>query len=162
PYSAINPSQLVPVLDDDGFILTECSAILKYLADKTGSPAYPKDLQKRARVNERMDWTNTQMCMDLAYGLVYPQIFHAPKGRSDEAQAATLERGKQLAERWLNVLDAHVLGGRSAYLCGDAITIADYHAASYAALAEAIGGNYAKHPHIRAWLDRMKALRSWK
>src|SRR5262249_17762767 len=55
-YTAVNPSQCVPVLEDGDFRLSESSAILKYLADKIGSPAYPKDLQKRARVNERMDW----------------------------------------------------------------------------------------------------------
>ena len=60
-YSAINPSHLVPVLEDGDFRLTESSAILKYLADKTDSPAYPKDLKKRARVNEMMDWFNTKL-----------------------------------------------------------------------------------------------------
>ena len=37
-----------------------------------------------------MDWINTQLCRDLAYGLVYPQIFPLHKRRSDEAQDATL------------------------------------------------------------------------
>src|SRR5215470_17870074 len=44
PYSAINPNCLVPMLEDGDMRLTESSAILKYLADKIGSPAYPKDL----------------------------------------------------------------------------------------------------------------------
>ena len=49
-YAAINPNRLVPVLEDGDFRLTESSAILKYLADKIDSPAYPKDLQEaRAR-----------------------------------------------------------------------------------------------------------------
>ena len=59
PYEAVNPNHLVPALEDGSFRLTESSAILKYLADKTHSPLYPKDLQQRARVNERMDWINT-------------------------------------------------------------------------------------------------------
>ena len=97
PYSGINPNRMVPTLEDGDFRLTENSAILKYLADKVGSPAYPKDPQQRARVNERMDWTNTQLCGDLCYGLVYPQIFDSHKRRSDEAQAATLERARERA-----------------------------------------------------------------
>ncbi|TMG87268.1 MAG: glutathione S-transferase family protein, partial [Betaproteobacteria bacterium] len=40
-YSAVNPSHQVPVLEDGDFRLTESSAILKYLAEKTRSPAYP-------------------------------------------------------------------------------------------------------------------------
>jgi hypothetical protein len=39
PYCSINPSRLVPMLEDGDFRLTESSAILKYLADKIGSPA---------------------------------------------------------------------------------------------------------------------------
>jgi glutathione S-transferase len=161
PYAAINPNKLVPTLVDGDFVLTENSAILKYLADKIDSPAYPKDLKKRARVNERMDWTNTQLCIDLVYALVYPQIFDSHKRRSDESQAATLERGKARAQAWLEVLDKHVLGTDNAYLCGNDLTIADYHAASYVALAEVIGSDLAAYPNVKRWLGRMKALKSW-
>jgi glutathione S-transferase len=55
PYISINPNGLVPTLDDDGFIVSESSAILKYLADKFDLPAYPKGLKERAKVNELMD-----------------------------------------------------------------------------------------------------------
>lgn len=41
-YDAINPNHLVPVLEDGSFRLTESSAILKYLAEKSGSPLYPQ------------------------------------------------------------------------------------------------------------------------
>ena len=49
PYASLNPSRQVPLLVDGDMRLTESSAILKYLADKHDSPAYPKDLQKRAK-----------------------------------------------------------------------------------------------------------------
>ena len=160
-YAGINPNRLVPTLEDGGFVLTENSAILKYLAEKTGSPAYPKDLQQRARVNERMDWTSTQLCSDLVYGLVYPQIFDTHKRRSEEAQAATLERARERAQTWLKVLNDNILGPGNNYLCGDAITIADYHAVSYVALAEVIGSDLAAYPNVRHWLSRMKTLKSW-
>ena len=94
PYGAINPSRLVPVLEDGDFRLTESSAILKYLADKIDSPAYPKDLRRRARVNEMMDWLNTGFYRDFGYGLVYPQIFPHQKRRSDEAHAGDGRMGQ--------------------------------------------------------------------
>jgi len=58
-FAAINPNNAVPVLEDGAFRLTECSAILKYLADIVDSPTYPKPWQARARVNSAMDWVNT-------------------------------------------------------------------------------------------------------
>ena len=98
PYSDLNPSCMVPMLEDGDLRMTESSAILKYLADKIGSPAYPKDLKQRAKVNEVMDWINTQFYRDWAYNMIYPQIFPTNKRRSDEAQAATVELGQNNAE----------------------------------------------------------------
>ncbi len=37
PFTKINPNQMIPVLEDGDFRLTESSAILKYLAEKVGS-----------------------------------------------------------------------------------------------------------------------------
>ena len=59
PYASLNPNRQVPMLEDDGFRLTEGSAILKYLAEKYQLPSYPSDLKKRAKINEVMDWLNT-------------------------------------------------------------------------------------------------------
>ena len=160
PYEAINPNHLVPVLDDGEFRLTESSAILKYLAEKAGSPAYPKDLRQRARVNERMDWINTQLCRDLAYGLVYPQIFPLHKRPGDEAQKVTLAWAKERAAGWMKVLDQHLIGAGE-YLCGTQMTIADYFAAPFVALAESVGSDLAAYPNVKRWLGKMQALKSW-
>ena len=161
-FEAVNPNHLVPVLEDGNFRLTESSALLKYLADKADSPLYPKDLQQRARVNERMDWVNTQLCRDFAYGFVYPQIFPSHKRRSDEAQQATLQWGQERAQGWMKVLNDSILGPGNNFVCGDAMTIADHYAAAFVALGELTGSTYADYPNIRRWLDRMKALPSWQ
>ena len=161
PYEAINPNHLVPVLEDGDFRLTESSAILKYLADTIDSAAYPKDLRQRARVNERMDWVNTQLNRDLAYGLVYPQIFPHHKRPSDEVQAATLAWAKERAQGWMQILNDSLIGTKNDYLCGDKITIADYYAAPFVALNEALGSDLSGYPNVKRWLGRMKALKSW-
>lgn len=161
PYEAINPNRLVPVLEDGGFRLTESSSILKYLAEKAGSPAYPKDLQARARVNERMDWVNTQLNRDLAYGLVYPQAFPNHKRPSDEQQSGTLAWAKERAAGWLKVLDGHILGGGKAFLCGADMTIADYYAAPFVALTGVIRCDLAPYPNVSRWMGKMKALKHW-
>lgn len=160
PFEAVNPNHLVPVLEDGDFRLTESSAILKYLADKSNSALYPKDLQARARVNERMDWANTQLCRDLAYGLVYPQLLPNHKRRSDEAQDATVRWGQERASAWLRVMNDHLLGD-SPWLAGEAMTIADLFAAAFVSLVELVGSDLAAYPKVRAWLERVKAQPAW-
>lgn len=160
-FAAINPSCLVPVLEDGDFKLTESSAILKYLADKIGSPAYPKDLKARAKVNETMDWINTTFYRDWGYNLCYPQLFPHLKRRSDEAQAATLEFGQQYSKRWLKVLNDYWLGDRKDYLCGNTITIADYFGSGIVSLGEIIGVDFAPYPNVSRWLGTMKKLPNW-
>jgi glutathione S-transferase len=161
PFTTINPNRQVPVLEDDGFRLTESSAILKYLADKVSSPAYPKDLKQRAKVNEMMDWLNTQFYREYGYGFIYPQIFPNNKRPSDAAQQACLEWSKERAQNWLKVLDDHWIGQRGNYLCGDKITIADYLGAAFVSLGEVIGMDFAAYPNVKRWLGNMKKLRSW-
>ncbi|HSG77379.1 MAG TPA: glutathione S-transferase family protein [Burkholderiales bacterium] len=161
PYADLNPSRQVPMLEDGDFRLTESSAILKYLADEKGSTSYPKELRARARVNEAMDWFNTQFYRDFAYGLVYPQGFQTHKRRSDEAQAATLAWGKERAQAWLKVLDQHLIGPRNGYVCGSKLTIADYLGGEMVAVGELIGCGFDGYPNVQRWLKNMKSLKSW-
>lgn len=160
-YAQKNPNRLVPMLEDGDFRLTESSAILKYIADLSGSPAYPKDLKRRAKVNEMMDWINTQVCRDFAYGFVYPQILPFHEREDAKVQAATLAWNGERARKWLQVLDQNLLAGNK-YLCGDELTIADYFGACYIALGEITRCDFAAFPNVAAWLGRMKQLPSWK
>lgn len=162
-YAALNPNALVPMLEDgDDFRLTESSAILKFLADKTDSRLYPKGLYQRARVNERMDWFNTQLSRDYCFGLVFAQLLPHHRRRSDEAQAGAVQWGHERSKVWMQVLNDHILGPGRNYACGDDITIADYFGAGLLTLGEVIGCDFAAYPHVQGWLARMKALKSWK
>ena len=160
-YEAINPNRMVPVLEDGDFRLTECATIIRYLADKVGSPAYPKDLKERARVNEMMDWFNSNIYKDFGYGVIYPQAFPHHKRPTDEVQAGTLDWGKQKTQNWLKILDTSLIGPKKQYLCGDKITLADYMGAEMIALGALVGCKYAAYPNIERWLGNMKALKCW-
>ena len=157
PFVSINPSKMVPVLDDDGFVLTESSAILKYLAEKTGSAAYPAgDIKARARINEVMDWINVNFYRDFGYGLVYPQVFPHHKRPTDESQKVTLDWGKERVEGWLGILDAKILGPNRRYLVNDQLTIADYFGLGILTSGELVGCSFKNFPNVRRWLDGMK------
>ncbi len=161
PYVSFNPNRLVPVLEDGELKLTESSTILKYLADKYDLPEYPKDLKKRAKVNEVMDWANSNFYRDWGYNLCYPQLFPHHKRQTDETHRLTIEWGQKNSQFWLGVLESYWLGHGKPWLTGDEITIADYFLSSIVALGEMVGTDFSKYPHIRAWLGRMKDLPHW-
>jgi len=161
PYSKINPNCLVPTLQDGDFTMTESSAILKYLADKVGSQAYPRDLKQRARVNELMDWFNTQFYREYGYHLVYPQIFPHHKRQTDDINRATAEWGRDKARASFKILNDNVLGDGRKFLTGDKVTIADYFGAGIVTLGETIGVDISSYPNVSRWIANMKAMPSW-
>jgi glutathione S-transferase len=160
-FGAINPNQAVPVLEDGDFRLTESSAILKYLAEKTGSPAYPRELQQRSRVNERMDWFNTSLSRELCYGFLYPQILPAHKRPDEHAQQQTIAWAKRNATRWLSVLNDRWLGDNR-YVCGERISIADYLGIAQLTFGEVARLDYSRWPQVAKWIERMKDRPTWE
>jgi glutathione S-transferase len=160
-YRALNPNCLVPLLDDDGFRLSESGAIIRYLAGKTGSVAYPSDLKARARVDEMMEWFYSNFYKDVGYGLVYPQLFAHHRRPSDEAHGSAIEWGKQKAQHWLAILDKDLIGPNGTFLCGDSVTLADYVGVEMLALGELVHCTYQDYPNVRRWFGRMKLLPHW-
>lgn len=157
-FTRLNPNQAVPVLEHDGFVLTESSAILKYLADLTDSPAYPKGLQARARVNEVMDWFNTYLMRDYVYGLVYSRVL-AHYRMTGPAHAQGIALHEPRAAKRLKALDTWI--GSKPFICGDAITIADYFGSGIVSAGELVGIDLRPWPNVSRWMANMKALPTW-
>ncbi|OED00907.1 glutathione S-transferase family protein [Rhizobium sp. YK2] len=114
-FLALNPNGKVPVLVDDGFVLTESAAILVHLAEKTGK-LLPKDGAGRARVFEQLFFH--------ASGLS-PAFGNAGffKRSSPEPQPVAEGRFTTEAERILGLLDAKLAS--QPFVAGEEFTIAD-------------------------------------
>jgi glutathione S-transferase len=160
-YLAINASGQVPTLEDGDFRLTESSAILKYLAEKTGSRAYPADVRQRARVNEMMDWFNTGLYRDLGYGMVYGQTLPDYIYPDAAVQSAVLARAQKKSNHWLGILDQRLLGPDKTFVCGNDITLADYLGVCFLTLGEVAQLKYDAYPNVTRWINTLKARPSW-
>ena len=118
-YLALNPNGLVPTVDDDGFVLWESHAIMRYLAAKHGAEAlWPTDLKRRAAVDRWMDWGAT--VAGPAITPMFLQIVRTPKPDQDPK---VIEASRQRTAEALTLLDRH-LAGRP-YIAGDSFTLAD-------------------------------------
>ncbi|PPS59007.1 hypothetical protein CRX72_28195 [Pantoea sp. BRM17] len=59
---ALNPNALVPVIIDDGLVIWESNAILRYLANSYGGAwLYPEEPRLRAPVDQWIDWQATEL-----------------------------------------------------------------------------------------------------
>jgi glutathione S-transferase len=118
-YRRMNPNSLVPVIEDDGFVLWESNAIVRYLAAKHSPGAlWPDDLKRRADIDRWMDWqatTFTPAMRDAFWQLV--------RVDPDKRDAAVIEVSRAASEKAAALLDAH-LEGRD-FVAGDAFSPAD-------------------------------------
>jgi glutathione S-transferase len=159
-YGRINPNRVVPFLVDGDLAMGEASAILKYLADGVGSPTYPTNPKARAKVNEAMDWFNTNLYRDFGHLLVYPQILPPDHMPPVETLPGLMAFGAHACEKWLAVLDRHMLGDRP-FVCGEEISLADYFGAAIVSLGRTVAFDFSPYPAIVAWLARMSERPSW-
>lgn len=111
---------VVPVIDDDGFILRESNTIVRYLASKHGrTDLYPAELQARAICEQWMDYGS----VDLGNGMrsVFQGKFLgiAPHNEPKVIASGIADWNKQLAR-----LEKQ-LSGCGPYLTGAAFTVGD-------------------------------------
>ena len=161
PFSELNPNKLVPVLEDGDFVLTESQAILQYLADRFElHDLYPRNLEERARINERLDWFNTNFFREYGYGFCYPQLYPHHERQDDAAQAKTLEWASERARAALSVLNDHFIG-ESQYTCGDTMSLADLSGVAMVTVGEVNRVDLSAYPNVQRWIANMKKLESW-
>src|SRR3954451_22300559 len=117
-YRVLNPNSLVPTIEDDGFVLWESNAIVRYLAAKHAPNAlWPGDLRTRADADRWMDWQ--ALSFTPAFGPIFHGLVRAPGSRGPEEIAQATAKGEEMAA----ILDAQL--ERRAYVAGEAFSIGD-------------------------------------
>lgn len=113
-FLALNPNAQVPVVIDDGFVLWESSAIIRYLAGKANSELWPVDSRERARVDQWVTWQATELNPSWGYA-VYALLRRDP-AFSDVALIDKSVRAwtakMQLLDDQMAAADGMVVNGR--------------------------------------------------
>ncbi|MCA6126176.1 glutathione S-transferase [Bradyrhizobium sp. WSM 1704] len=146
-FLALNSFGQVPVLDDDGVIVSDSNAILVYLATKLGRTDWlPTDAIGAAAVQR---WLSVA-AGELAYGPAAARlitVFGAKHNPDD-----VIARAHVLLKR----LEAH-LADRD-WLVGTQPTIADVALYSYLSSAPEGNVDLSSYPRVTAFLRRIEAL----
>ncbi len=115
-YLALNPNGKVPTLVDGDTVVWESNTILRYLANKRGTPLYPTDPASRSQVERWMDWQLASL------NGPYLAIFRDAKKPEAERSPSWAKDAEELGQQ-LKILDgAPTAGG---WIAGGAITLAD-------------------------------------
>lgn len=146
-FLAINPLHKVPVLDDNGFVLRDSSAILIYLAERYGGRDwYPEDPEVRGRIQQWLSFA----VYDIANSFLIARALILFKREGD------LEGAEARSREALAVLEDQL--EKTAWLAAEHATIADVACYPYTALLEDGRLSLADYPATRRWFERVEAL----
>ena len=151
-YRRMNPNGVVPTLKEDGFILWESNAILRYLAatHADGRRFWPQDPQARAHVDQWMDWQQTTVTTPQS--IVFQGLIRQPVGQRNMAAigAAAEQVGRAYA-----ILDAVL--AHSGCVAGRDLSLADFTLGIHVHRWFHFPIVRLDLPHLRGWYDRLLA-----
>ena len=155
-YTALNPQQLVPLLDDDGFQLSQSLAIIEYLDEKY--PAIrllPDSLQGRARVRQ----LTLAIACDI-HPLQNLRVLKYLTGKLALTEENKAERIKHWLELGLAALEADLARAptRGKFCFGDTPTMADCALVPQLFSAARFNVDMQPYPTLRAIYEACEAL----
>jgi glutathione S-transferase len=118
-YLALNPKGRVPVLAEDGWVLTENAAILPYIAQRfSGAGLWPSDAKEAARVAEWIGWIASTV------HIAYAHVRRPERYASDpKAIEAVIAKGKESCRDIWGQVDRKL--GAGPWAIGERFSIAD-------------------------------------
>jgi glutathione S-transferase len=152
-YRAMNPTGLVPTLQEGSFTLWESNVILRYLAQRhaPGSAFWPKDLQARADIDQWMDAQQTVLNRPMS--AVFWGLVRTPADKRDlkviETAIAETTQAWRMIEFKLS---------QQPFISGAAFTLCDIpwgvHAHRWFGM-NYLGLNRPEMPALGAWYGRL-------
>jgi glutathione S-transferase len=148
-YRKMNPNGRVPTIEDDGLVLWESNAIVRYLAAKHGAGTlWPGDLPARADADRWMDWTATTF--GPAMTPVFWQLVRTPPEKRD---AAAVAAGEEQCAKLMEIFD-RCLEGRQ-HVAG-AFTMGDIPVGTFVHRWYALPVKRPALAHVEAYYARLK------
>ncbi len=150
-YRALNPNGRIPMIEDDGFVLWESNAIVRYLCARhaSDSPWYPADVQARASADKWMDWTTSTFAEP--FRQVFWGVLRTPAEQQDWA---AIHAARDTCAQLLARVDQALAG--QPYLSGEAIGMGDIPLGSFIYAWFEMPIERAPRPHLHAWYERLK------
>jgi glutathione S-transferase len=156
-FAAMNPNRRVPVIDDDGTIVWESHAIVRYLAAKYGTGALaPDDPGICAQSDMWMDWTLADLQPAFTGG-VFWNFYRTPE---DQRNWKAIRQGLARSTILFRLLDAHLEG--RAFVAGDHFTMGDIPAGAQLYRYFTLEIDRVPLPGVEAWYKRLQEREAYR
>lgn len=156
-FLALNPNGRVPVIDDDGFVLWESAAILRYLSAKREGALVPREPRAQADMDRWIAWQLAHLAPAMGK-VAYERVVKRLTGRGVPDERAIAEGAIEFSK--LTAILEAALDGRD-HVAGP-LSLADFALASHYSLASICGLDLAPFPRVKAWLARVVGRASMK
>jgi len=158
-YREMNPTGLVPTLQEDGFTLWESNAICRYLASSNpgGEAVWPADLQARADVDRWMDAQQT--VLNRAQSVVFQGLI---RKKPEERDMAAVNAAMKAADAAWLMLQAQIEQAGGGNVCGASLTLADMVWGVHVHRWFNMPVTRTEAPALRAWYERLLARPAYK
>jgi glutathione S-transferase len=148
-YRRMNPTGLVPTIDDDGFTLWESHTIVRYLCAKhSAGRLWPTDLRARADAERWMDWA---FAFQGAMRNVFWGLIRTPPEKRD---ANAIEEGRKKTLALLPILEQAL--ARHPYVAGPAFTMGDIPIGCEVQRYMRVPIERPAFPAVQAWFERLR------
>ncbi|KAK3587078.1 hypothetical protein CHS0354_014951 [Potamilus streckersoni] len=158
-FKKLNPFSKVPFIIDDGFILTESVAILRYLSLKynVSEHWYPRsDVKAQARVDEYLNWQH----LNIRYfeANIFREKLIVPRQEKKPINQTRIDQAKTMLSVNIGHLETYYLKGRP-FLCGQDISVTDILAVCELMQLVAVHEEdvYQSNADVAAWIERVKS-----
>jgi glutathione S-transferase len=149
-FRAMNPNGLVPVIEDDGMVMWESNAILRYLAATCGKDKFWfDDPRKRAPIDQWVDWSGSTFQPNML-GL-FVSYWRTPE---NQRNPNVIRNFQQRSERDLRLLEVEL--GKRPYIAGEKFTLADIASGVHLYRYYTMGTSFPKLPNVEAWYKRLQ------
>ena len=155
-YRKMNPNSLVPTIEDEGFVLWESHAIVRYLAAKHGGGTlWPADLRQRADSDRWMDWALT-----FAREFQRPLFWALVRTPEAERDPKAIEAAKKKCAGLLAIPDQGL--ANRPFFAGNALTIGDIPLGCHVQLWMRLPIERAPLPNLKRWFERLCTRAAFK
>lgn len=150
-FLALNPNAQVPVIIEDGFVLWESHAVLRYLAARAASGLWPVEARERALVDQWMSWQSTELNPAWTY-VVQARL----RGNPSNPDPARIEASVAAWTREMRILEAH-LATADGYLANGRFSLADIVMALSTHRWFSVPFDKPSLPHVEAHYRQMQS-----